>query len=50
MSPSLLAQAGADDMKVVSSFTDFLEKGLTLDPTKRMTVVDAFRHPFLSSK
>jgi serine/threonine protein kinase len=37
-------------MKLVTAFTDLLEKGLMLEPAKRLTVVEAFRHPFLSSK
>lgn len=45
----LLLQAGADDMKLVSGLTDLLEKGLALDPSKRLTVVEAFRHPFFAS-
>ena len=36
-------------MKLVNQLTDLLEKGLTLDPTKRLTVVDALRHPFFAA-
>jgi serine/threonine protein kinase len=36
-------------MKLVMGLIDLLEKGLTLDPTKRLTVVEAFRHPFFAS-
>ncbi|RYG68593.1 hypothetical protein EON64_04825 [archaeon] len=40
------SKAGADDMKLVHGLTDLLEKGLQLDPTKRITVVEALKHPF----
>eukprot|EP01038_Epipyxis_sp_PR26KG_P005634 gene5634-7780_t len=43
------SKAGADDMKLVSGLTDLLEKGLNLDPSKRMLVGDALRHPFIMS-
>ena len=46
----MVGQAGADDMKLVTAFTDLLERGLSLDPTKRLTVLEAFRHHFLSNK
>ena len=36
-------------MKLVNGLTDLLEKGLMLDPAKRLTVVEAFRHPFFAS-
>ncbi len=46
----ILLQAGADDMKLVAGLTDMLEKGLNLDPARRLNVVDAFKHPFFASK
>jgi len=43
------SKAGADDPKLVAGLTDFLERGLHLDPTKRMTVPEALKHAFFSS-
>lgn len=39
-----------EDMKLLSQFKDFIEKGLTLDPNKRMTPEEAVTHPFLGLK
>ena len=40
------SKAGADDLKLVNNLTDLLQKGLILDPTKRLTVSEALKHPF----
>ncbi len=44
------SKAGADDLKLVAQLTDLLEKGLALDPAKRLTVSDALKHPFFGVK
>eukprot|EP01039_Chlorochromonas_danica_P002249 gene2249-2463_t len=44
------SKAGADDIQLVQNLTDLLERGLNLDPSKRLTVVDALKHPFLVNK
>jgi len=36
-------------MALVTKLTDLLEKGLNLDPTKRLSVQEALKHPFFSS-
>jgi serine/threonine protein kinase len=43
------SKAGADDSKMVAALTDLLEKGLTLDPSKRLTCSEALKHPFFAS-
>ena len=40
------SRAGADDLKLVNQFIDLMDKGINLDPTKRLTVVGALKHPF----
>ncbi len=42
------SRAGADDLKLVNQFIDLLDKGINLDPSKRLTVVDALKHPFIA--
>jgi len=39
-----------EDMKLLEKFKDFLDRGLILDPNKRMTVEEALEHPFLGLK
>ncbi len=39
----------ADELEMLRSFSDFLDRCLKLDPAQRMTVGDALRHPFLTS-
>jgi len=36
-----------DEMKVLTSFVDLLDKCLTLDPSKRITPKEALNHPFV---
>ena len=45
---SLLVRGiGAEDEAELKAFVDFVERGLTLDPKKRMTPEEALRHPFI---
>ena len=44
------SKAGADDTRLVSSFTNLLDQCLVLDPTKRITIQDALKHPFFTLK
>jgi serine/threonine protein kinase len=41
---------GDKDLKLAFQFVDLLTKMLTLDPNKRMTVVEALNHPFILSR
>lgn len=45
----LSSKAGADDRMLVNKLTDLLEKCLILDPSKRIKVSDALKHPFFQS-
>lgn len=45
----LSSKAGADDRMLVNKLTDLLEKCLILDPSKRLKVSDALKHPFFQS-
>jgi serine/threonine-protein kinase PRP4 len=36
-----------EEQRLVSQFVDFLDKGLNLNPEKRLTVKDALIHPFI---
>jgi serine/threonine-protein kinase PRP4 len=36
-----------EEQRLVSYFVDFLDKGLNLNPEKRLTVKDALVHPFI---
>lgn len=38
---------GDEEMKLVASFIDLLDKCLTLDPTRRITPREALAHPFI---
>ena len=37
----------SEEQRLVSYFVDFLDKGLNLNPEKRLTVKDALLHPFI---
>jgi serine/threonine protein kinase len=37
-----------EDARSITLFSDFLEKCLVLDPTKRMKAEEALSHPFLN--
>ena len=40
------SKAGADDSRLVASFTQLLDQCLMLDPSRRATVNEALKHPF----
>ena len=42
------SKSGADDGRVVGLLADLLDKCLALDPSKRLPVADALKHPFFS--
>jgi serine/threonine-protein kinase PRP4 len=44
------SKAGSDDGRLVSSLADLLDKCLALDPQKRISVIDALKHPFFTLK
>ena len=44
------SKAGGDDPRLVANLTDLLDKCISLDPTKRMQVNDALKHPFFTQK
>jgi serine/threonine-protein kinase PRP4 len=45
------AKAGADDRKQVLHLSDLLDKILSLESAKRITIVDALKHPlFITQK
>lgn len=46
----LSAKAGSDDRRLVVQLADLLDKSLSLDPSKRIGVLDALRHPFFTTK
>jgi serine/threonine-protein kinase PRP4 len=37
----------SEEQRLVSYFVDFLDKGLNLNPEKRLSVKDALLHPFI---
>jgi serine/threonine-protein kinase PRP4 len=43
------SRAGSDEVQLVHWLSDLLELGLQVDPTKRIKVQDALRHPFFST-
>lgn len=45
--PSASVKLKDDEMKMVLSFVDLLDKCLVLDPTRRITPKDALMHPFV---
>lgn len=44
------SKAGADDVKLVNLLADLLDRGLNMDPSKRLTVAEALKHPFFLAK
>lgn len=49
--PSLLqtSRAGSDEAQLVQWLADLLEAGLVIDPSKRIKVQDALKHPFFAT-
>ena len=45
--PPVSAKSQDDEVKVITSFIDLLDKCLSLDPSRRITPKDALNHPFL---
>ncbi len=39
-----------DDLRKVQQFRDLLDKMTLLDPTKRISSLDALKHPFIVEK
>lgn len=44
------AKAGGDDGQLVGAFGQLLDQCIALDPTKRISVYDALKHPFFTGK
>jgi len=44
------AKASTDEIRLILSFTDLLEKALHLNPEKRLTPKEALVHPFITGK
>ena len=47
---NLTAVNPREDFKLLSQFKDFIDRGLTLDPHKRLSAEEALEHPFLGLK
>lgn len=47
---SLITNFPGDDLKMLASFKDLLDKIFVLDPEKRITVSQALSHPFITGK
>uniref|UniRef100_A0A0A9F9Z6 Protein kinase domain-containing protein n=1 Tax=Arundo donax TaxID=35708 RepID=A0A0A9F9Z6_ARUDO len=47
---SLISSFLGEDLKMLSSFKDLLEKKFVLDPEKRLKVSEALNHPFISGR
>lgn len=45
--PPMSAKLQDEEVKVITSFIDLLDKCLALDPSRRITPKDALTHPFL---
>jgi serine/threonine-protein kinase PRP4 len=44
------SKASAEEIRLITSFTDLLEKALHLNPEKRLTPKEALAHPFITGK
>lgn len=47
MPPGVAKKLKEDELKLLTSFVDLLDKMLALEPAKRITPKDALNHPFL---
>ena len=47
LAPPTSVKMKDDELKMVMSFIDLLEKCLVLDPARRLTPKDALMHPFI---
>ena len=45
--PAAHAKLKDDELKMITSFIDLLDKCMTLDPAKRITPKEALVHPFI---
>lgn len=45
--PPVSAKLQDEEVKVITSFIDLLDKCLVVDPSRRITPKDALNHPFL---
>jgi serine/threonine-protein kinase PRP4 len=43
-------KASSDEIRLITSFIDLLEKALHLNPEKRLTPKEALAHPFITGK
>jgi serine/threonine-protein kinase PRP4 len=42
-------KAGGDDASLVQNLADLIDKCISIDPTKRATVIETLKHPFFST-
>jgi serine/threonine-protein kinase PRP4 len=44
------SKSSTEEIRLISAFTDLLEKALQLNPEKRLTPKEALSHPFITGK
>jgi serine/threonine-protein kinase PRP4 len=42
-------KAGGDDASLVQNLADLIDKCISIDPTKRATVIETLKHPFFAT-
>lgn len=47
---TLISGSPGEDMKMVATFKDLMERIFVLDPDKRLNVSQALSHPFITGK